>query len=561
MPSQNFRVKNGINVGTAVTVSTTGFQVGSSSVHSTGITVENVNITGIITAPSLSGTATTAITAGYATTAGVSTALQNSRNFSIAGNFVTATAISFDGTGNVALAATITADSIGLGTYTSGDYVKSISGTSNQITVSATSGEGSVPKLSLPSNLVLPQDVTVTRDLQVNRNLNVTGNITLGGTTAFLNVQELKIADPDIILGVRTDAFGNDISNDTTSDHGGVALASTEGTPLVDLFIAGIETNPSTYKKVMWFKSGTFAGLGTDAWLFNYGVGIGSTQFPIGTRLAAGNVQFTQNDLAVVRNINASGISTFNNLRISGSLYDTNNQVGAATSVLLSTGTGVRWETISTAALQGVQGIQGRQGVQGTQGIQGVQGPQGTTGAQGFNGTLGTQGATGTQGTTGTQGATGTQGTTGTQGATGTQGIQGITGPVAGSANQVVYKDGSNNPTSSANLTFNGTNLTCGGTVTSNSDEKLKSNIQTIANALEKVSQLRGVEFDYKESGQHSLGFIAQEVEKVVPDLVFGDDPKSVAYQNFVALLVEAIKELKREVETLKSTINKNKVL
>jgi hypothetical protein len=69
------------------------------------------------------------------------------------------------------------------------------------------------------------------------------------------------------------------------------------------------------------------------------------------------------------------------------------------------------------------------------------------------------------------------------------------------------------------------------------------------------VTQLRGVEFDYKESHKHSLGFIAQEVEKVIPDLVFGDDPKSVAYQNFVALLVEAIKELRLEIETLKKKI------
>ena len=77
-----------------------------------------------------------------------------------------------------------------------------------------------------------------------------------------------------------------------------------------------------------------------------------------------------------------------------------------------------------------------------------------------------------------------------------------------------------------------------------------------ISNALETVLQLQGVEFDYKETGKHSIGFIAQEVEKVVPDLVFGDDPKSIAYQNFVALLVEAIKELKEEISSLKKEIN-----
>jgi hypothetical protein len=64
------------------------------------------------------------------------------------------------------------------------------------------------------------------------------------------------------------------------------------------------------------------------------------------------------------------------------------------------------------------------------------------------------------------------------------------------------------------------------------------------------------VEFDYKINGVHSLGFIAQEVEKIIPELVFGDDPKSVAYGNFVSLLVEAIKELKGEVDTMKDIIN-----
>jgi hypothetical protein len=237
------------------------------------------------------------------------------------------TAITFIGalTGTATTASSVVVDSVGLGTHTYGDYVRDITGTSNQITVTSGTGEGSTPTLSLPNNLVLPQDVTVTRDLQVNRNLNVTGNITLGGTTAFINVQELVVSDPDLVLGYRTDAFGNDISNDNTANHGGIAVASTEGTPLVSLFIAGIETTPATYKKIMWFKSGTFAGLGTDAWLTNYAVGIGSTQFPTGTRLAAGSVQFTENDLAVVRNINASGIGTIPTLSGTTATYNTGN--------------------------------------------------------------------------------------------------------------------------------------------------------------------------------------------------------------------------------------------
>ena len=88
------------------------------------------------------------------------------------------------------------------------------------------------------------------------------------------------------------------------------------------------------------------------------------------------------------------------------------------------------------------------------------------------------------------------------------------------------------------------------------SDISLKTNITTITNALEKVCKLRGVEFDYIESGKHNIGVIAQEVEEVLPELVIGDDPKSVAYGNLTAVLIEAVKELRAEVSSLKEEIN-----
>ena len=229
------------------------------------------------------------------------------------GNFtgvVTATTFVGSLTGTATTASSVTLNSVGLGTHTYGDYVKDITGTSNQVTVTSGTGEGSSPVISLPNALTAPQDLTVTRDLQVNRNLNVNGNITIGGSSATLFTTELKIYDPDIVLGFRTDALGNDSSTDSTANHSGVAVASTEGNPLTQLFIAGIETNPATYKKFMWFKEGTFSGLGTDAWLSNYAIGIGSTQFPSGTRFATGSIQFDENDIRVVRSINSSGVVT-----------------------------------------------------------------------------------------------------------------------------------------------------------------------------------------------------------------------------------------------------------
>jgi len=127
-----------------------------------------------------------------------------------------------------------------------------------------------------------------------------------------------------------------------------------------------------------------------------------------------------------------------------------------------------------------------------------------------------------------------------------------------GSANQVLFKNASNIATTSANLTFDGTNLVCGGTVTANSDERLKENVETIEDALEKVKQLRGVEYDHKKTGDHCLGVIAQEVEKIVPDVVYEDalGVKSVAYQNMVALLIEAVKDQQKQIDELKSLLN-----
>ena len=68
---------------------------------------------------------------------------------------------------------------------------------------------------------------------------------------------------------------------------------------------------------------------------------------------------------------------------------------------------------------------------------------------------------------------------------------------------------------------------------------------------FDKVSKLRGVEFDYKINGVHSIGFIAQEVEKVIPELVSGDENKTVTYNGLIAVLIQAIKELKERVEVL----------
>ena len=94
------------------------------------------------------------------------------------------------------------------------------------------------------------------------------------------------------------------------------------------------------------------------------------------------------------------------------------------------------------------------------------------------------------------------------------------------------------------------------------SDERLKDNITPIENSLDKVGQLKGYEFDWNDKQDvyegHDVGVIAQEVEKVVPELVQtrNDGYKAVKYEKVVPLLINAINELKAEIEELKS-INK----
>jgi len=99
------------------------------------------------------------------------------------------------------------------------------------------------------------------------------------------------------------------------------------------------------------------------------------------------------------------------------------------------------------------------------------------------------------------------------------------------------------------------------------SDQRLKDDVQTIDNALDKVSNLRGVSYTWNNGnrkGQKDLGLIAQEVEQVLPELVRekempmidGGTYKTVDYEKIVGVLIEAVKELKQEIETLKSQIN-----
>lgn len=104
-------------------------------------------------------------------------------------------------------------------------------------------------------------------------------------------------------------------------------------------------------------------------------------------------------------------------------------------------------------------------------------------------------------------------------------------------------------------------NMTVNGTVTQNSDERIKENIITIDSALNKVNQLRGVYYNRTDinTSQKQIGLIAQEVENVIPEAVLTANDelgtKSISYGQINALLIEAIKEQQTIIDDLKSRL------
>jgi hypothetical protein len=215
--------------------------------------------------------------ATYASTAGVSTYSSISGVSTYASTAGISTYASLSGIATYALTS-------GISTYAQTAGIATSAGT-------ATTATNLSDAANILTGIINKDRISTTNALTVLGDLYVSNNISFGGTVTQLNTEQLNIVDADIVLGIGT-TFS---PSDNTANHGGIAIASTEGSPLVDLNIVPGETNPTTYKKMMWFKGDTIGAGITDAWLFNYAVGIGSTQVPNGVRLAVGNIRLTDN--------------------------------------------------------------------------------------------------------------------------------------------------------------------------------------------------------------------------------------------------------------------------
>lgn len=107
----------------------------------------------------------------------------------------------------------------------------------------------------------------------------------------------------------------------------------------------------------------------------------------------------------------------------------------------------------------------------------------------------------------------------------------------------------------------NSGDFTASGNITAYSDIRLKTNIHPIQDALAKVQQMQGVSYERKSDGEKKIGFIAQDLQKVLPEVVIEnhDGLLSVDYGNIVALLTEAIKEQQQQIEDMKLEIKELK--
>jgi Chaperone of endosialidase len=88
---------------------------------------------------------------------------------------------------------------------------------------------------------------------------------------------------------------------------------------------------------------------------------------------------------------------------------------------------------------------------------------------------------------------------------------------------------------------------------------RFKTNIQPLQGALEKVEQLQGVSYDRRDDGRHEIGVIAEEIDKIVPEVVSHDsetnEVQGVDYSRLAALLIEAVKAQQGEIQELKAQI------
>ena len=398
-------------------------------------------------------------TTGNAATA---TALETARTIGLSGD-VTATGVSFDGTGNITLSTTIAANSVALGTDTTGNYVGTITAGTGLASTGATSGEGIAHTLSVDLN-------------------ELTTSTSNGDGDYFVVVDTVGAQKKLTKANINNSEFNND---------------------------AGYTTNTGTVTSVAVSAGTGLSGGGTVTTSGTISLAVDLNELTTSTSNGDGDYFVVVDTSGVERKLTKANIS----------LSEFNNNSG------WTSNTG----TVTSVAVSAGAGLDGG-------------------------------------------GTVTTSGTINLSIEADLRGDVSYIGPntldyhyISGSTHDF-YLDGALNMrlyNGDGDLHVNGDLIAYSTTI---SDQKFKDNVMVIENALDKVEQLRGVEFDWNATsrkGEHDMGLIAQEVEEIIPHIVrektlqtgeFTNNPtqaKTVDYEKLTALLIEAVKELSARVKEL----------
>jgi trimeric autotransporter adhesin len=390
---------------------------------------------------------------------------------------------------------------------------------------------------------------------QFSGDVTISGNLTVSGTTTYINTTNLDIGDN--IITLNADLPG--------------ATAPTEN--------AGIQVNRGSAANVFFLWNET-----SDSWTLgntnitgyaNASVSVNSALLTVGTNFIANTTGAYHTGVVNALSVNAASLTVStnfiaNSIAIVGTGYA--NIAGSVNSAVLSVGTSFianslgahHTGTINAASFTTTALIANTTALVPTSNTVLLGNTEGRwvlnantgnfSGAVTLGTTLFANGGTGTAGQVLVSGG-------GANAYWGAAGISIVNDVSTDATRYLLFNENtsgsrSNVGVSSTKLTFNpSSGVLSTVEFVATSDERLKSDISTIPMALKRVSEIRGVNYTFTDSGRRSMGLIAQEIESTFPEVVNTDVDgyKSINYGSLVGVLIEAIKELRQEIEELKN--------